>query len=69
VKKQKENRLNLDLAYNKLPNLPPATEVFESNFKAAKYLKTLESQKILKSQKAWKETLFVNTELFELLRK
>lgn len=40
-----------------------------SRITAAKYLKTLESQKILKSQKVWKETLYINTALFELLRK
>ena len=40
-----------------------------SRITAAKYLKELEKIKVLKSQKAWKETLYVNTELFELLRK
>jgi len=40
-----------------------------SRITAAKYLKELEKIKVLKSQKVWKETLYVNTELFELLRK
>ena len=40
-----------------------------SRITAAKYLKELEKIKVLKSQKAWKETLYVNIELFELLRK
>lgn len=40
-----------------------------SRITASKYLKQLEALGILKSRKVWKETLYVNTRLFELLRK
>lgn len=40
-----------------------------SRITAAKYLKALEEIGILNSRKVWKETLYINTELFELLRK
>jgi Fic family protein len=40
-----------------------------SRITAAKYLKALERIGILKSKKVWKETLYINTELFELLKK
>jgi Fic family protein len=40
-----------------------------SRITASKYLKLLEDVDILKSRKVWKETLFINTRLFELLRK
>jgi Fic family protein len=40
-----------------------------SRITAAKYLKALEEIGILNSKKVWKETLYINTELFELLRK
>ena len=36
---------------------------------ATKYLNGLEKIGILKSKKIWKETLYINTELFELLKK
>ncbi len=36
---------------------------------ASKYLKELEGIGILRSFKAWKETIYVNTELFELLKR
>jgi Fic family protein len=36
---------------------------------AAKYLKELEKIGILKSKKVWKEILYINTRLFELLKK
>lgn len=35
---------------------------------ASKYLHTLEALGILKAERKWKETLFINTRLFELLR-
>ena len=35
---------------------------------ASKYLRTLESLGILKAEQKWKETLFINTRLFNLLR-
>lgn len=50
------------------------TEILTSRLKisritASKYLKQLESIGILKSRQVWKETLFINTKLFELLKK
>ncbi len=40
-----------------------------SRITASKYLKELEKQGILQSKKIWKETLYINTELFDLLKK
>ena len=40
-----------------------------SRITAAKYLKELEKIEILKSKKVWKETLYINTKLFDLLKK
>ena len=40
-----------------------------SRITAAKYLKALENIGILQSKKVWKETLYINTALFELLKK
>lgn len=40
-----------------------------SRITASKYLKQLEALGVLKSRKVWKETLYVNTSLFELLKK
>jgi hypothetical protein len=40
-----------------------------SRITAAKYLKSLESIGILQSKKVWKETLYINTALFEQLKK
>jgi len=40
-----------------------------SRVTASKYLKQLEQIGILKPKKVWKETLYVNTRLFELLKK
>lgn len=40
-----------------------------SRITASKYLKQLEAIGILKSKQVWKETLYVNTKLFELLKK
>jgi len=39
-----------------------------SRITASKYLKVLEKIHVLKSKKVWKETLYINTELFELLK-
>jgi Fic family protein len=39
-----------------------------SRITASKYLRELERINVLKSKQAWKETLYVNTSLFELLR-
>jgi Fic family protein len=40
-----------------------------SRITASKYLKSLEDIGILKSKQVWKETLYINTKLFELLKK
>ncbi len=40
-----------------------------SRITAAKYLKALENIGILQSKKVWKETLYINSALFELLKK
>lgn len=40
-----------------------------SRVTASKYLSVLEKIGILKSKKIWKETLYINIELFELLKK
>lgn len=40
-----------------------------SRITATKYLKELESFGILKSKKIWKETLYINSELYNLLKK
>jgi len=40
-----------------------------SRITASKYLKQLEEIDILKSKQVWKETLYINTKLFELLKK
>jgi Fic family protein len=40
-----------------------------SRITASKYLKELEKIEVLKSKKVWKETLYINTELFKLLKK
>lgn len=45
------------------------TRLGVSRLTASKYLKQLEAIGILKSRKIWKETLYINTRLFDLLRK
>ncbi len=40
-----------------------------SRITASKYLKELEAIRILQSRRVWKETLYINTNLFELLKK
>ena len=40
-----------------------------SRVTAVKYLKELERIKVLESKKVWKETLYINTQLFSLLKK
>ncbi|MEO6882542.1 MAG: Fic family protein [Bacteroidia bacterium] len=40
-----------------------------SRITASKYLKELESIKVLKTKQVWKETLYINTKLFDLLKK
>ncbi len=40
-----------------------------SRITASKYLKELEKIKVLQSKQVWKETLYINTRLFDLLKK
>lgn len=40
-----------------------------SRITASKYLKQLEARGVLKSRRVWKETLYINTRLFDLLKK
>lgn len=40
-----------------------------SRITASKYLKELEKIKVLQSKQVWKETLYINTQLFDLLKK
>jgi Fic family protein len=40
-----------------------------SRITASKYLKQLESIGVLKSKQVWKETLYINTKLFDLLKR
>ena len=40
-----------------------------SRITASKYLKELEKIKVLQSKQVWKETLYINTSLFDLLKK
>ena len=40
-----------------------------SRITASKYLKELESIKIVQARQVWKETLYINTKLFDLLKK
>ena len=46
------------------------TERFKiSRITATKYLKELEKIKVLQSKQVWKETLYINTQLFDLLKR
>jgi Fic family protein len=40
-----------------------------SRVTAAKYLKELENIGVLQSRRVWRETLYINTRLFDLLKK
>jgi Fic family protein len=40
-----------------------------SRITASKYLKELEKINVLQSKQVWKETLYINTSLFDLLKK
>ncbi len=44
------------------------TRMKVSRITAAKYLKQLQGIGVLKSKKVWKETLYINTNLFDLLK-
>jgi Fic family protein len=40
-----------------------------SRITASKYLKAMKKIGVLESKKVWKETIYINTRLFDLLRK
>ena len=52
--------------YSKIEYLVDRLKI--SRITASKYLKEMEKAGILQSRKVWKETIYVNTELFELLK-
>jgi len=53
--------------YSKIDHVVDRLKV--SRVTAAKYLKELERIGILETRRVWKETLYINTQLFELLKK
>ncbi len=52
--------------YSKIEYLVDRLKI--SRITASKYLKEMEKSGILQSKKIWKETIYINTELFELLK-
>jgi Fic family protein len=73
IKKKVEKSYNKELLellfehpYSKIDHVIDRLKV--SRVTAAKYLKELEGIGILQSRRIWKETLYINTQLFELLR-
>jgi len=74
IKKKAEKSYNKELLellfehpYSKIDHVMDRLKV--SRVTAAKYLKELEGIGILQSRRVWRETLYINTQLFELLRK
>jgi Fic family protein len=74
IKKKAEKSYNKELLellfehpYSKIDHVTDRLKV--SRVTAAKYLKELERIGILQSRRVWKETLYINTQLFQLLRK
>lgn len=74
VKKEAEKSYNKELLellfeqpYSKIEYVMERLKV--SRITSSKYLKTLEAIGILKSKRVWKETIYVNTMLFDLLKK
>ena len=74
VKREAEKSYNKELLellfeqpYSKIEYLTERLKI--SRITAAKYLKALEKLGILQSKKVWKETLYINTELFDLLKR
>ncbi|MET7000488.1 Fic family protein [Chitinophaga defluvii] len=53
--------------YSKIEYLTERLNI--SRITASKYLKVLEKMGIVESRKVWKETLYINTQLFDLLKK
>ena len=57
--------------FNEFPELPPGiltTRMKISRITAVKYLKQLQGIGVLKAKQFWKETLYSNTKLFDLLK-
>lgn len=74
IKKEAEKSYNKELLellfehpYSKIDHVIVRLQV--SRVTAAKYLKELEKIGILQSKRVWKETLYINTRLFDLLKK
>ena len=74
IKKKTEKSYNKELLellfehpYSKIDHVIDRLKV--SRVTAAKYLKELEGIGIIQSRRIWKETLYINMQLFELLRK
>ncbi len=74
VKTEAEKSYNKELLellfehpYSKIEYLIDRLKI--SRITASKYLRALEKLGILQSKKIWKETLYINTELFEILKK
>jgi Fic family protein len=64
IKREAEKSYN---PYSKIDYVTTRLQV--SRVTAAKYLKELEKIGILHSRRVWKETLYINTRLFDLLKK
>jgi Fic family protein len=74
IKKEAPKGYNKELIEILFENPYCKTEILTSRLKisritASKYLKQLEVIGILKSKRIWKETLYINTRLFDLLKK
>jgi len=74
IKSEAEKSYNKELLellfehpYSKIDYLIERLKI--SRITASKYLKELEKLGILQSKKVWKETLYINTELFDLLKR
>jgi Fic family protein len=74
IKKKAEKTYNKELLellfehpYSKIDHVTDRLQI--SRVTAAKYLKELEKIGILHSRRVWKETLYINTQLFDLLKK
>jgi Fic family protein len=74
VKKEAPKAYNKELIEILFEHPYCKTEILTTRLKisritATKYLKQLKDINILKSKQVWKETLYINTKLFELLKK
>jgi Fic family protein len=74
IKKEQPKAYNKELIEVLFEHPYCKTEILTTRLKisritASKYLKQLEGIGILKSKQVWKETLYINTKLFDLLKK